>query len=115
MWEEIRPDGEFLERRTGARMPWQPWAAIAKPAFCGRARSKSKGFGSEGEFTSPQRGQKFARTANFWKEDPGQGCPGRTAFAEQRAAKERAWERRRIYFAAAWEEIRPDGEFLEGR
>jgi hypothetical protein len=27
--------------------------------------------------------------------------------------KERAWERRRIYFAAAWEEIRPDGEFLD--
>ncbi len=27
--------------------------------------------------------------------------------------KERAWERRRIYFAAAREEIRPDGEFLD--
>ena len=27
--------------------------------------------------------------------------------------KERAWERRRIYFAVAWEEIRPDGEFLD--
>ena len=26
--------------------------------------------------------------------------------------KERAWERRRTWFAAAWEEIRPDGEFL---
>jgi len=25
--------------------------------------------------------------------------------------KERAWERRRTWFAAAWEEIRPDGEF----
>ena len=27
--------------------------------------------------------------------------------------KEKAWERRRIYFAGAWEEIRPDGEFLD--
>jgi hypothetical protein len=27
--------------------------------------------------------------------------------------KERDWERRRIYFAGAWEEIRPDGEFLD--
>jgi mono/diheme cytochrome c family protein len=40
--------------------------APAKPALCGVTRSKSKGFGSEGEFTSPQRGKKFARTANFW-------------------------------------------------
>jgi hypothetical protein len=40
--------------------------APAKPALCGATRSKSKDFGSEGEFTSPQRGKKFARTANFW-------------------------------------------------
>jgi len=48
---------------------------LAKPALCGVTRSKSKVFGSavvdhqdEGEFTSPQRRKKFARTANFWTE-----------------------------------------------
>jgi hypothetical protein len=51
-------------------------------------------------------------------EDPGQGCPGRTAFLrsslrKNAQQKERAWERRRIYFAVAWEEIRLDGEFLD--
>ncbi len=45
--------------------------APAKPALCGVTRSKSKGFGSEGEFTSPQRGKKFARTANFWTRTKG--------------------------------------------
>ncbi len=52
--------------------------------------------------------------------EPGHGCRGgraaavgKPAFAESHAATARVWEWRRIYFAAAMEEIRPDGEFLD--
>ncbi|MCZ6870139.1 MAG: hypothetical protein O7G84_11610 [Gammaproteobacteria bacterium] len=60
-------------------------------------------------------------------EDPGQGCRAslaagrkqdrflRSFLRKNAQQKERAWERRRIYFAAASEEIRPDGEFLEDK
>ncbi len=37
----------------------------------------------------------------------------RSSLRKNAQQKERAWERRRIYFAAAWEEIRQDGEFLD--
>jgi hypothetical protein len=49
-------------------------------------------------------------------EGPGQGCPGRTAFCEAfygraRSKKERAWERRRTWFAAAWKKFARTANF----
>jgi hypothetical protein len=64
-WEEIRPDGEFLDMNEGPGQGCPGRTAFCE-AFYGRARSKKKGPGSEGELGSPQRGKKFARTANFW-------------------------------------------------
>ncbi len=37
----------------------------------------------------------------------------RSSLRKNAQQKDRAWERRRIYFAAAWEETCPDGEFLD--
>jgi hypothetical protein len=37
----------------------------------------------------------------------------RTLLKKSTQQKQGFWERRRIWFAEAWEEIRPDGEFLD--
>ncbi len=52
--------------RATRRLKQDPVPAIrgmdapAKPVFCEVTRNKNKGFGSEGEFASPERGKKFA-------------------------------------------------------
>ncbi len=51
----------------------------------------------------------------------GTGCRANRAAAVSKTRSLRSntqqkqgfWERRRIYFVEAWEEIRPDGEFLD--